>query len=163
MTQPSPELRALISESLANRQQPAQTGDAVISVSDECCRLLQVWPDSPSQTDLKSLHALCRKVHLAKSLFTTYQDGWKKYPDAMEFQTRDWELLASVLAVWSTPRGSYDFENISLGAKCLNALLDLIQRWQLVENVPNIQCWEQYAKENLQAWFSSRISKEAAA
>jgi hypothetical protein len=163
MIRPSPELLAMISESLTTSSGLSESENASISVPSVCRQLLQRWPKPLSQSEAESLHALCRKVHTAKNLVTTYQPDWKKRPDAVGFYNRDWKLLATVLATWSTPQGARDFEDFSIGVKCLNALLYLVERWQAAEGGCETGRWTRCAENNLRAWFPTDITKDKAA
>jgi hypothetical protein len=78
------------------------------------------WPSRP-EDDV--LHALCRRLGVAKQVWTAYDGGWERLPDATPLDRGALALLAAVCLAGAAAEGER-----GLRCKALNGALTAIDR-----------------------------------
>ena len=83
-------------------------------------RHLSVAPHTPlAPHDAETIHRLCRKVEVARAVWTEYGSSWKKAGNASPLPPAGWSLLVAVLLALAQTLGL----DRRLALKCLNAAL----------------------------------------
>lgn len=90
--------------------------DVVALLQNEAAR----WPAPP---DADTLHALCRRLGVAKQVWTAYDAGWKRLPDAEPLGVEGFALLAAVCLAGAAADGEH-----GLRLKALNGALAAMER-----------------------------------
>lgn len=91
--------------------------------------LLALARRAPGELDAGAradLHALARKIHVARRVASSYAPGWKRREGAEPLDAAGWPLLVAVLLASAEPAGPDELAR-GLALKCLNAALAALE------------------------------------
>lgn len=102
------------------------SGKTKIQVVDKLIGLAHAWPSIGGNTQRGVLDPLCRKIAIARRVWSEYDSTWKKPRKVKPLPDSDWPLLIGVLLAYASPVGEGSEQTRGAELKNLNAALQAI-------------------------------------
>jgi len=115
-----------------------------ISVVDELLCLAHSWPMVAGDAQEKVLDPLCRKIAIARKVWSKYDKSWKKLRDVAPLQDADWALLIGVLLAYATQINEGNELSRDVELKNLNAAMqsiDLVKDRSQIPHLGELKDW----------------------